>query len=106
LANREGATKLRGVTRGQFELTAEVVADWRDSAACSGLPHAIFFPFGEAIEDAIEGAKKICGICPVTEGCLEFALETNQRAGIWGGSSEDDRKALRRRWLAARRRAS
>lgn len=106
MANREGGTKLRGVTEGQLQLTDALVADWRDSATCSGLPHALFFPVGEAIDDAIAQAKAICSVCPVTDDCLEFALETNQRSGIWGGASEEDRKALRRKWLAARRRAS
>jgi WhiB family redox-sensing transcriptional regulator len=44
--------------------------------------------------------------CPVAEPCLEYALETNQRAGIWGGTTEEERKSLRRKWLAGRRRAS
>jgi WhiB family redox-sensing transcriptional regulator len=94
------------VTKGEFRATADIVADWRTSAACAGLPHAVFFPIGEATEEAVTNAKAICNTCPVAEHCLEFALETNQRAGIWGGTAEEDRKALRRKWLAARRRAS
>lgn len=94
------------VTKGRFQLTAEPVADWRINAACSGLPHALFFPVGDVTEEAIGHAKEICATCPVVEECLEFALETNQRSGIWGGTSEEDRKTLRRKWLAARRRAS
>jgi WhiB family transcriptional regulator, redox-sensing transcriptional regulator len=92
------------VIKGRYELSPEVVADWRDVAACSGLPHAVFFPVGDDLEDAIASAKGICAVCPVTDDCLEFALETNQKAGIWGGTSEEDRKALRRKWLATRRR--
>jgi len=106
LANRESATKLRGVIKGRVQATAETVVGWRGNAACAGLPHAIFFPVGETTEEAIANAKKICSLCPVIDDCLEFALETNQRAGIWGGTAEEDRKALRRKWLAARRRAS
>ena len=51
-------------------------------------------------------ARQVCRSCPVVEACLGYALETNQRAGIWGGSTEEERKTLRRKWLAARRRAS
>ena len=40
------------------------------------------------------------------EPCLEFALATNQESGIWGGTSEEERRKLRKAWLAARRRAS
>jgi WhiB family redox-sensing transcriptional regulator len=94
------------VTKGRSQLTSELVADWRDNAACSGLPHDLFFPVGEVIDEAVANAKGICAECAVEEECLEFALETNQRLGIWGGTSEEDRKALRRKWLAARRRAS
>lgn len=106
LANSEGATKLRGVIETPLQLTAHTVVAWRSSAACSGLPHSIFFPVAEATAEAVALAKEICGTCAVTEDCLEFALETNQRSGIWGGTAEEDRKALRRKWLAARRRAS
>lgn len=94
------------VTTGEFRATADTVAEWRASAACAGLPHAIFFPVGEVTEEVVSNAKAICSLCPVAEECLEFALETNQRAGIWGGTAEEDRRALRRKWLAARRRAS
>ncbi len=56
-------------------------------------------------ERVIERAKAICSICPVTASCLEYALETNQRNGTWAGTTEDERRSLRRKWLAARRRA-
>lgn len=80
--------------------------DWRDRAACAGQPHALFFPTGEGTERAAEQAKAICAVCPVTDECLEYALETNQVSGIWGGTTESERKSLRRKWLAARRQAS
>ena len=53
----------------------------------------------------IKRAKAICSICQVAASCLEYALETNQRNGIWAGTTEDERRSLRRKWLAARRRA-
>ncbi|MDQ0490161.1 hypothetical protein QO019_005042 [Streptomyces thermodiastaticus] len=36
------------------------------------------------------------------EQCLEWALETGQSIGVWGGTSETERRALKRR-IAARR---
>lgn len=57
-------------------------------------------------EASLLRAKGICAVCPVIEDCLEYALETNQRAGIWGGTSEKERKSLRRKWLAERRRTA
>jgi WhiB family redox-sensing transcriptional regulator len=36
-------------------------------------------------------------MCPVMTDCLQWALETGQEAGVWGGASEDERRAMRRR---------
>jgi WhiB family redox-sensing transcriptional regulator len=41
-------------------------------------------------------AKAVCARCPVREPCLDWALETNQGSGVWGGMSEDERRAYRR----------
>jgi len=51
----------------------------------------------------IRQAVAICSACSIQEECLQYALETNQEAGIWGGHPEDDRRRLRKRWLAERR---
>jgi len=50
----------------------------------------------------VQSAKKICLSCPV-HACLQFALETNQGMGIWGGMDEDERRRLRRRRRSGRR---
>ena len=42
----------------------------------------------------------------VQDECLQYALESNQEAGVWGGYPEDERRRLRKRWLAERRRRS
>ena len=55
---------------------------WRDDAACRGLDTDVFFPLTD--EDA-GPAKEICATCPVREACLEFALQTRQADGVWGG---------------------
>ena len=56
--------------------------------------------------DQIEAAKRVCRSCDAQEPCLDFALATNQESGVWGGTSEEERRKLRKAWLAARRRAS
>jgi WhiB family redox-sensing transcriptional regulator len=94
------------VTQGHGQLGTELVTDWKSRAACAGYPNGLFFPASEAEEPTIEKAKAVCFVCPVTEHCLQYAFETNQRAGIWGGTSERERKSLRRKWLAARRRST
>ncbi len=81
------------------------VTDWRDLAACRDSEPALFFPVGTTgpALDLIDEAKAICGQCSVKEECLMYALETNQEAGVWGGYAEDERRRLRKRWLAERR---
>ena len=82
------------------------ITDWRDTAACRDSEPNLFFPIGSTgpAVDQIEAAKAICGECTVREDCLTYALETNQEAGVWGGYAEDERRRLRKRWLAERRR--
>ena len=82
--------------------------EWREIAACRDSEPTLFFPIGTtglAVEQ-IEEAKGICADCVVTEDCLQYALQTNQEAGVWGGYAEDERRRLRKRWLAERRRAA
>jgi WhiB family redox-sensing transcriptional regulator len=77
------------------------IRDWRRAAACRDTAPDLFFPVGTtglAIEQ-IEAAKAVCEQCPVKEPCLQFALETNQDSGIWGGLSEEERRPLRRQWV-------
>ena len=82
------------------------VTDWRDTAACRDSEPNLFFPIGSTgpAVDQIEAAKAICAECLVRDECLAYALETNQEAGVWGGYAEDERRRLRKRWLAERRR--
>ena len=82
------------------------VTEWRDLASCRDSEPELFFPIGTTgpAVDQIERAKAICGACAVQEDCLQYALESNQEAGVWGGYQEDDRRRLRKRWLAERRR--
>jgi len=75
---------------------------WRARAACRNSSPELFFPIGAtglALEQ-IDAAKAVCERCAVRAECLDFALATNQEAGIWGGTSEDERRALRRRLAA------
>jgi WhiB family redox-sensing transcriptional regulator len=79
--------------------------DWRDKAACLTADPELFFPVGNTgpAVDQIDKAKAVCGRCTVTEICLQYALETGQDSGVWGGLSEDERRALKRRAARARR---
>lgn len=76
--------------------------EWRRVAACRDTDPDLFFPVGTtgpAIEQ-IENAKAACRQCESQQDCLEYALATNQEHGIWGGMTEDERRALRKRRAA------
>jgi WhiB family redox-sensing transcriptional regulator len=80
---------------------------WQFRAACRGQDAALFFApayFEKKEEkDAREArAKAICARCSVREECLEYALETRESHGIWGGLNEAERRAILR---AGQRRA-
>lgn len=79
--------------------------DWRTKAGCLTEDPELFFPIGSTGPAAlqIEEAKAVCRRCPVVETCLRWALDTDQDAGVWGGLSEDERRALKRRNARARR---
>ena len=81
---------------------------WRDHALCRDTDPELFFPVGTTglALVAIDRAKQVCGECEVRVACLDFALETNQDSGIWGGLSEEERRAIRRERAARARRAA
>jgi WhiB family redox-sensing transcriptional regulator len=77
---------------------------WRDRSACLDEDPELFFPIGNTgpALDQIEEAKLICHRCEVVETCLSCAIEFRQDAGVWGGLSADERRALKRRVARAR----
>ena len=80
---------------------------WSCRGACRALPTELFFPAGELDDQAVEQAeeaKAVCANCPVRIPCLEFAIATNQPYGIWGGANTSERRSIRRRRQAERRR--
>ena len=73
--------------------------DWRHDAACRDEDPELFFPVGTsgpALSQVTE-AKSVCHRCTVASDCLAWALASGQGAGVWGGMSEDERRALKRR---------
>jgi len=82
--------------------------DWRHTAACRDVDPELFFPIGNTGPALlqIEEAKQVCRRCTNTDACLRWALESGQDAGVWGGMSEDERRALKRRAARARARAN
>lgn len=81
--------------------------DWRDDAICRDTDPALFFPVGTTGNALvqIDRAKEVCDECHASPDCLDFALDTNQDSGIWGGLTEEERRVIRRKRVAAARAA-
>jgi WhiB family redox-sensing transcriptional regulator len=75
-----------------FGLPAE--QSWQERALCSQTDPEAFFPEKGG---STREAKRICVGCEVRDECLEYALEHDERFGIWGGLSERERRRLKRR---------
>ena len=73
--------------------------DWRFRGACSKEDPDLFFPIGRSgpAPLQIQDAKALCHICPVPQECRQWALDSGEDAGVWGGLSEEERCAIRRR---------
>lgn len=66
-------------------------ATWRDSALCAQTDPEEFFPDKGG---STREAKRVCGECTVRTECLEYALDHDERFGVWGGMSERERRRL------------
>lgn len=83
-------------------LLDEEQAGWRRLAACRGEDSTYYFApsyfekRGEKLaREAV--AKRICAACPVRRPCLEYALQTREAHGVWGGLNETERRAILKR---------
>lgn len=73
--------------------------DWRHRAACLTENPELFFPIGNTgpALAQVDEAKKVCARCDVRRECLNWAVQSGQDHGVWGGTSEDERRAMKRR---------
>ena len=76
--------------------------DWQGAARCSEVDPEIFFPERGGSSKA---ARAVCSGCPVRALCLEYALNNKEQFGIWGGTSERERRRLRKERTLRRVRA-
>ena len=72
---------------------------WQERAACRGPLGSVFFPpvlTERKVEKLAreERAKEICRMCPVLAECREYAISIREPHGVWGGMSEQERRAL------------
>jgi WhiB family redox-sensing transcriptional regulator len=82
------------MTSRELAFTEAARGDWRELALCLQFNGDVWFP---EKGESPAAAKLLCGRCEVRAECLEFALDTNEDYGIWGGLSTAERKSLRRR---------
>lgn len=77
--------------------------DWRDRAACRDADPELFFPISELGPGArqLTEAKAVCARCPVREQCLDYALDNGLDHGVFGGTTDTERRQLIRRQVAA-----
>ena len=94
----EGASNdgpvLRGVNMPLDALFGAVEQEWQEQALCAETDPEAFFPDKGG---STREAKRICQACGVRDECLEYALEHDERFGIWGGLSERERRRLKKR---------
>src|ERR1039457_5133131 len=83
------------------------IMDWRHEAACREVDPELFFAIGNSGPALLESeeAKQVCRRCSFMDACLRWAIDSGHDAGVWGGMSEDERRALKRLTIRLRARA-
>ena len=76
----------------------EYAIEWRAESACLNTDPDVFFPVavGSAASKQVERAMRICADCTVRQQCLDFAIRSGEKDGIWGGTTPDERIRVRR----------
>jgi len=69
----------------------ETPTPWMNDGNCKELPPSTFFPSDGV---GVEAAKRICATCPVAAQCLDYALDNRIDHGVWGGTSERQRRRM------------
>jgi WhiB family transcriptional regulator, redox-sensing transcriptional regulator len=82
------------VVNGELDGDGESELDWQERALCAQTDPEAFFPEKGG---STREAKRVCLTCDVRAECLEYALEHDERFGIWGGLSERERRKLKKR---------
>lgn len=74
-------------------LDPELELHWQNKANCRGVNPSLFYPERGV---STSEAKSVCAGCEVTAECLEYAVRSGEKFGIWGGLSERERRTIRR----------
>jgi WhiB family transcriptional regulator, redox-sensing transcriptional regulator len=76
---------------------------WVDRAACRDLDTNIWYA---TRGESLNLARAICADCPVRRACLDYAIDNHESHGVWGGTSERQRRRIRHQRLVALREAA
>lgn len=68
-----------------------VETEWMSDGNCADRPPSLFFPSDGV---GVDVARRVCADCPVKSQCLEYALENRIDHGVWGGTSERERRRI------------
>ena len=68
-----------------------VDTNWMSVGNCAERPPSLFFPSDGV---GVEVARRVCDGCPVRTECLEYALVNRIDHGVWGGTSERERRRI------------
>ncbi len=88
-----GRAQTQGAILGLVPLSDVEELAWQERALCAQTDPEAFFPEKGG---STREAKKVCLSCEVRVDCLEYALEQDERFGIWGGLSERERRRLKK----------
>jgi len=82
-------------------VATKATSSWWTMAACRSADPELFFPLSSTggAQAHVNRAKAVCARCQIRQQCLDYAIESHQKYGVWGGTSEEER-----RLVAARRR--
>lgn len=94
--NAEEEVQVPAVGPQVVPLVGDATMPWSQRAACKaeGVPTWMFYP-GLGDNETLNRAKAVCRTCPVQAACLQWAVD-NGEPGVWGGTSERQRRPLRR----------
>lgn len=80
---------------GMRRLVVGDPAPWMKQALCRETDPELFFPPSENHRRQVNEAKSVCRQCPVVHDCAGYAIERPALGGIWGGTTDTERRRIR-----------
>lgn len=74
-----------------------VVPEWHEQGLCQQVDPELFYPEKGAGPNKVRQAKQVCAACPVKPECRQWAIANDEVYGVWGGTSETERRRIRER---------